>query len=61
MIRTLYLHCGPPKTGTSAIQAHLRDNACHPDLLYPQAGQWGDGVHHCLTFVAQGMWARCDM
>lgn len=58
MTRTLYLHCGPAKTGTSAIQAYLRDNSHHPDLLYPQTGQWGDGAHHHLAFALQGMTAR---
>lgn len=58
MTRTLYLHCGPPKTGTSAIQAYLRDNRRHPDLLYPQTGQWGDGAHHHLPFALKGMTSR---
>ena len=58
MPRTLYLHCGPPKTGTSAIQAHFRDGTAHPDLLYPRTGQWGDGAHHHIPFALQGMAAR---
>ena len=27
MTRTLYLHVGPPKTGTTSIQVFVRDNA----------------------------------
>lgn len=55
MARTLFLHCGPAKTGTSAIQAHLRDNRLYPDLYYPQTGQWADGAHHHLAFALKGM------
>lgn len=48
-MRTLYLHVGPPKTGTSAIQHALR---AHDDsvVIYPKVGLWADGAHHNLVF-----------
>ncbi len=57
MTRTLYLHCGPAKTGTSAIQAVLR-SAPPPGLTYPATGQWSDGAHHKLVFAMRGQTAR---
>lgn len=60
MPRTLILHVGPAKTGTSAIQAILRD--APPDgLTYPQTGQWPDGAHHKLTFAMRGKSRRGDI
>lgn len=53
MPKQLFLHCGPPKTGTSSIQAHLRD-ATPAGLAYPSTGQWPDGAHHKLSFALQG-------
>lgn len=49
MDRILYIHVGPPKTGTTAVQDVLRvhDNAV---VIYPQAGRWADGSHHNLVF-----------
>jgi hypothetical protein len=47
--RTLFLHVGPPKTGTSAVQHYLRSHKT-PGLLYPEAGRWADGAHHNLVF-----------
>jgi hypothetical protein len=46
--RTLFLHIGPEKTGTSAIQHVLRyhDNSV---VIYPKVGLWGDGSHHVLV------------
>lgn len=54
MPRRLILHCGPPKTGTSAIQSLLRD-APPVGVCYPQTGQWPDGAHHKLIFALQGL------
>jgi len=47
--RTLYVHVGPKKTGTSAIQHALRrhDNSV---IIYPKVGLWEDGSHHGLVF-----------
>jgi hypothetical protein len=49
LARTLYLHVGPAKTGTSAIQDVLRrhDNSV---VIYPKIGLWKDGSHHNLVF-----------
>ncbi len=49
MSRTLFLHVGPPKTGTTAVQDVLRahDNSV---LIYPKVGLWPDGSHHNLVF-----------
>ncbi|MFK7751702.1 MAG: hypothetical protein AB8B51_04060 [Sedimentitalea sp.] len=57
MSRRLILHCGPPKTGTSALQAHLI--AAPPTgLTYPETGRWPDGAHHLLTFSFKGIGQR---
>ena len=48
MKRKLYIHAGPPKTGTSAFQYVLRDHDGSV-VHYPKAGQWGDGSHHNLV------------
>lgn len=48
--RILYIHCGFPKTGTSALQHALR-NGLVPEIHYPQVGQWFDGAHHELVFA----------
>jgi hypothetical protein len=54
MPRTLYLHVGPPKTGTSAIQAYFKDQPqIHPQIHYPLTGRWHDGSHHRLIFAQQ--------
>lgn len=58
--RTLYVHVGPPKTGSSASQALLRDGGV-PDILYPRTGQWQDGAHHMLTFGLAGVERRGDV
>lgn len=52
MTSKLFLHCGPAKTGTSAIQAQLRD-APPAGVFYPETGQWPDGAHHKLVFSLQ--------
>lgn len=57
MPRTLFLHCGPAKTGTSAIQARLRD-APPAGICYPATGQWPDGAHHMPLFAMRGKTSR---
>ncbi|MFM1799305.1 MAG: hypothetical protein RLZZ117_1583 [Cyanobacteriota bacterium] len=47
--RRLLLHAGPHKTGTSSIQAILRDRG-FKSFYYPRTGQWYDGAHHQLIF-----------
>ena len=49
MPRRLILHAGPHKTGTSAIQAVLRQQSFSA-FYYPRTGQWPDGAHHNLVF-----------
>lgn len=55
----LYLHIGPAKTGTSAIQNVLRK---HDDsvVIYPKVGLWPDGSHHNLVFNFYRIFARPD-
>lgn len=48
-LRRLILHAGPHKTGTSAIQAVLRERQFEA-FYYPRSGQWPDGAHHNLVF-----------
>ncbi|MGD0865375.1 MAG: hypothetical protein ABSA49_07450 [Rhizomicrobium sp.] len=48
MTRRLFIHTGPPKTGTSALQYVLRDHDGSV-VQYPKAGQWNDGSHHNLV------------
>lgn len=53
MKRMLYIHVGPSKTGTTAIQSifqDLNDNR----LTYPKAGRWPDGSHNLLYFSING-------
>jgi hypothetical protein len=47
--RTLYVHVGPMKTGTTAIQRVMQqyDNSL---IIYPKVGLWNDGSHHGLVF-----------
>jgi hypothetical protein len=47
--RQLILHAGPHKTGTSSVQAVLRDQSFEA-FYYPKTGQWMDGAHHHLVF-----------
>lgn len=60
MARTLYLHLGPAKTGTSAIQHIL---SCHDGsvVLYPRVGLWPDGSHHNLVLNFFGNFQRPDV
>ncbi|WP_395344202.1 hypothetical protein PN836_005325 [Ningiella sp. W23] len=53
MMRTLFLHVGPTKTGTSAIQAYFKDRS-FASLHYPKIGRWADGSHHKLMFASHG-------
>jgi hypothetical protein len=57
--RQLILHVGPHKTGTSSVQAVLRE---HPfeAFYYPQTGQWYDGSHHNLVFSLVPHLRRAD-
>jgi len=48
-LRRLILHAGPHKTGTSAIQAVLRERQFEA-FYSPRSGQWPDGAHHNLVF-----------
>lgn len=61
-MRTLYLHVGWSKTGTSAIQMQLqvqKDQLLDKKILYPQSLQWPDHSHHpfALSFQANGSYA----
>lgn len=49
MSRILYVHVGPSKTGTSAIQSLLRAHDSSA-IVYPKVGLWPDGSHHNLVF-----------
>src|SRR5215469_1440715 len=51
--RTLYVHLGPRKTGTTAIQGLLRRHRDAP-VIYPRVGLWPDGAHHGLVFKFLG-------
>ena len=62
MTRTLFIHTGPAKTGTSAVQHLLRD-LDDPKLVYPKTGQWPDGSHNMLYFAIQGQrrWGNIEI
>jgi hypothetical protein len=47
--RKLFIHAGPTKTGTTAIQNFLRDYD-GSQVLYPKTGQFGSGAHHNLVY-----------
>lgn len=57
--RQLILHAGPHKTGTSSIQAVLRDRSFGA-FYYPKTGQWPDGSHHHLVFSLVPELRRAD-
>lgn len=59
-IRRLFLHVGPPKTGTTAVQQLLLNR---PELgvIYPRVGLWADGAHHNLAFNFFGDAARPEL
>jgi hypothetical protein len=59
-LRTLFLHVGPTKTGTSAIQ----DILCRHDgsvVIYPKVGLWADGSHHNLVLNFYRDFARPEV
>jgi hypothetical protein len=57
--RKLILHAGPHKTGTSSIQAVLREHDFRA-FYYPKTGQWYDGAHHQLVFSVIPELRRAD-
>jgi hypothetical protein len=59
-MRRLFLHVGPPKTGTTAVQQLLLNR---PELgvIYPRVGLWADGAHHNLAFNFFGDAARPEL
>jgi hypothetical protein len=60
LTRTLFLHVGPAKTGTSAVQHVLRrhDNSI---VIYPKVGLWADGSHHNLVLNYFGEFSRPEV
>ncbi len=46
-VRRLFIHAGPPKTGSSAVQHIFRTHDI-PSVMYPKVGLWADGSHHNL-------------
>ncbi|HEX3665856.1 MAG TPA: hypothetical protein VHU23_11550 [Rhizomicrobium sp.] len=60
MARTLYLHLGPAKTGTSAVQ-HILSRHDGSIVLYPRVGLWPDGSHHNLVLNFFGDYQRPDL
>jgi hypothetical protein len=60
LTRTLFLHVGPAKTGTSAVQHILRghDNSV---VIYPKVGLWADGSHHNLILNYFGQFTRPEV
>src|SRR5450432_1492183 len=58
--RTLFLHVGPAKTGTSAIQAVLRSRRdC--GVFYPKTDLWSDCAHHNLILNFMGNHNRPEL
>jgi hypothetical protein len=53
--KTLFIHIGFPKTGTSAIQKFCVNNYKilkeQFNLYYPDFGRWVDGSHHKIAFA----------
>jgi hypothetical protein len=60
LARTLYLHLGPAKTGTSAVQ-HILSRHDGSIVLYPRVGLWPDGSHHNLVLNFFGDYQRPDL
>src|SRR5262245_17216230 len=60
MQRTLTVHIGPPKTGTSAIQFFfLSTPSTH--IIYPRSGLRYDNAHHDLVFKFFRTYDRPDI
>lgn len=59
-MRRLFVHVGPPKTGTTAVQQLFLSR---PELgvIYPRVGLWADGAHHNLVFNFYGDAARPEL
>jgi hypothetical protein len=60
LTRTLFLHVGPAKTGTSAVQ-HVLQRHDNSVVLYPKVGLWADGSHHNLVLNYFGEYARPEV
>jgi hypothetical protein len=60
LARTLYLHLGPAKTGTSAVQ-HILSRHDGSIVLYPRVGLWPDGSHHNLVLNFFGDYQRPEV
>lgn len=60
MARTVYLHLGPAKTGTSAVQ-YILSRHDGSIALYPRTGLWPDGSHHNLVLNFFGDYQRPEM
>jgi len=60
LTRKLFLHVGPAKTGTSAVQDVLRrhDGSI---VIYPKIGLWADGSHHNLVLNYFGEFNRPEV
>jgi hypothetical protein len=59
-MRTLYIHVGAAKTGTTAIQNFLRDHD-NSSVIYPKVGLWRDGSHHNLILNYFGDYERPEI
>ena len=60
MTRTLFLHVGPAKTGTSAVQ-HILQRHDNSIVVYPKVGLWADGSHHNLILNYFGEYTRPEV
>ena len=60
MTRTLFLHLGPAKTGTSAVQ-HVLNGHDESVVCYPKVGLWPDGSHHNLVLNFFGNYRRPEL
>lgn len=59
-MRTLFLHLGPAKTGTSAVQ-HVLSRHDDSVVCYPKVGLWHDGSHHNLVLNFFGNYRRPEL
>jgi hypothetical protein len=60
LTRTLFLHVGPAKTGTSAVQ-HVLQRHDNSVVIYPKVGLWADGSHHNLILNYFGEYMRPEV